>query len=191
MANTVKNVTTGKPSVNGAIWRAPYGTALPTSVSDTLNSAFKCFGYTSDDGLTISNSPTTETIKAWGGDVVLTPVTERTSTFKWKSIESLNDEVLKMIYGDANVSGALATGLTVRANTKDLDAACYVIDMEMRGGVLQRIVIPNGKLTALDDITYKDNEAVGFGVTITAMSGGFGPSDSDAYKIYTKTVSGS
>lgn len=190
MGNTVTNVSTGKPSVNGAIWRAPFGTALPTAVGDTLNAAFKCFGYCADDGLTNSNAPTTESIKAWGGDEVLNPVTERTDNFKWKMIEALNTEVLKSVYGDSNVSGDLATGVTVRANAKDQESSVYVIDVAMRG-TLKRIVIPNGKLTGLDDIVYKDNEAVGYGVTITAQSGGFGSSDSDTHKEYIKTVSAS
>lgn len=189
MSNTVTNVSTGKPNVNGAIWRAPYGTTLPTDVSTPLNSAFACLGYISEDGTTNSNAPTTENIKAWGGDIVLTPLTERADTFAWKSIEAVNIEVLKMVYGDANVSGTLSAGITVRANTNEQEAACYVIDTILRGGVLKRIVIPNGKLTGLTDIVYKDNEAIGYGVTITAMSGGFGSSDADTHKEYIKQPS--
>lgn len=191
MGNTVDNVTTGKPNINGAIYRAPYGTSLPTGVSDTLNSAFKCLGYSHEDGLTNSNSPTTEPIKAWGGDSVLNPTTERTDTFKWKSIEALNVDVLKMVYGDSNVSGNLTTGITVRSNSTEQEAAAYVVDMMLRGGVLKRIVIPNGKLTSLEDIVYKDNEAVAYGVEITAASGGFSAGDSDTHKEYIKKTSGS
>lgn len=33
MANTVANVTTGKPSKSGAIWRAPFGSTLPTDAT--------------------------------------------------------------------------------------------------------------------------------------------------------------
>lgn len=186
MANTVTNVTTGKPSINGAIWRAPYGTALPTSVTDTLAAAFNCLGYCSDDGLTNGNAPSSETIKAWGGDTVLEPTTGRVDTFAWKAIEAMNVDVLKMVYGDSNVSGDLDSGITVRANSEELAAAVYVIDTVMKGGVLKRTVIPNGKMTNLEDIVYKDNQAVGYGVTISAMSGGFGAGDSDTHKEYIK-----
>lgn len=189
MANTATNVSTGKPSTSGAIWRAPLGTTLPTDAVTSLNSAFKCLGYCSEDGLVNNNSPETDTIKAWGGDQVLTIQSEKADTFQYTLIEALNTDVLKAIYGNSNVSGALATGITVRANNSEQEAAIYVVEMIMKGGVLKRIVIPNGKLTELAEITYKDDEAVGYNCTITALSGGFGAGDSDTHKEYIKQVS--
>lgn len=184
MANTVANVTTGKPKVSGAIWRAPLGTTLPTDATTALDNAFKCLGYCSEDGLTNANSPDSENIKAWGGDVVLTTLTEKLDTFNYTLIEAVNVDVLKSVYGDDNVTGDLTTGITVRANSVEQEAAAYVIEMIMKGGVLHRIVIPNAKLTELSEITYKDDEAVGYGVTLTAMSGGFAAGDSDTHKEY-------
>lgn len=182
MANTVTNVTTGKPAVGGAVWRAPFGTTLPTDATTALDVAFKCLGYCSEDGLTNSNSPSTENIKAWGGDVVLTTVTEKLDTFAYTLIEGLNVDVLKSIYGDDNVSGTLATGITVRANSAEQEPSSYVIDMLVKGGK-KRVVIPYATLNELAEITYKDNEAVGYGVTLLAMAGGFA-NDNDTHKEY-------
>lgn len=41
-----------------------------------------------------------------------------------------------------------------------------VVDMVMRGGILKRVVLPQGKITAVEDITYADNAAVGYGTTV-------------------------
>ena len=183
MANVVANVTTGKPKVSGAIYRAALGTTLPTDATTALGGGFACLGYVSEDGFVNSNSPETEEIKAWGGDVVLTPLTEKTDTFKFTLIEAMNVDALKAVYGDDNVSGTLTTGITIKANASEQEASVYVCDMILKGGILKRIVAPNAKLTELGDIIYKDDKAVGYEMTITAMPGGF-TSDQDTHKEY-------
>lgn len=188
MANTVDYVSTGKPAGVGAVWRAPLGTALPTTVDATLDAAYKCLGYCSEDGMTNATSISTENIKAWGGDVVDTPMTEKIETYKFKAIESLNTEVLKAAYGDSNVTGTAATGITVRHNATDQPACVYVVDMLLRNGGKQRTVIPNAKLSNLGDVVYKGNEATGYDMTMTAMSGGFAAGDNDTSKDYKKAA---
>lgn len=169
MAQTVGNVSAGKPAIGGAIWRAAAGTTLPTDATTALDAAFKALGYCSEDGLTNSNSPETEDIKAWGGDTVLNIQKEKKDTFKFTLIEVLNDEVLKAVYGSSNVTGALATGITIEANADEQEEAVWAIDMVMNSNTVKRVVIPHGKISEIGDISYTDSDAVGYEVTVTAL----------------------
>lgn len=165
----VNNVTVGKPRVGGAVYRAPAGTTLPTDASTALASAFVSLGYVSDDGLTNTTDVTNEEIKAWGGDTVMNSLTEFSDTFKFTSIEALNVDVLKAFFGDANVTGTLATGITVNAKGVNDTSHVWVFDMIMRNNALKRIVIPNGEVTEKGDTVYSDDEPVGYEITISAL----------------------
>ena len=56
--------------------------------------------------------------------------------------------------------------ITVKATAEELPGHSYVIDMALKDGAKQRIVIPEGRISALETITYADNSAVGYGITI-------------------------
>lgn len=174
MANNVQYVTAGKPKITGAVFSAPAGSTLPLSTEAALADAFKALGYVSDAGVANNNSKTTSNVKAWGGDVVLVTEDEKTDTYKLTLIESTNPEVLKAVLGEANVSGSLEEGLRVTVNNADVPERAWVIDMVLRGPVAKRHVIPRGKISAIDEITYADNSVVGYGITITCLPDGAG-----------------
>ena len=167
MATTATNVTVGKPKVGGAVFWAPIGSTLPTTATESLDGAFVDLGYVSEDGLTNNNSPESDTVKAWGGDTVLTLQTDRPDTFALTLIEAMNADVLKTIYGSSNVTVDGSGNITVKATSDEMTAGCWVVDMILKGGRGKRVVIPNGTITELSEITYKDDEAVGYGITIT------------------------
>lgn len=162
-------VTAAKPNKAGAIFNAVLGTTLPTDTTTALDEAFTNLGFISEDGITNTNSPACEDVKAWGGDIVLSSQTEKKDEWKFKLIEANNTGVLKVIYGSDNVTGTIEEGLTVTANSNEVESTCWIIDTILKNGTKKRIVIPNGKITSVGDIVYKDNEPIGYEITINAV----------------------
>ena len=165
---SVSNVSTGKPKVTGAVYRAPAGTALPTDASTALAGAYVELGYVSADGVTNNNTPETENIKAWGGKTVLVVRNEQTDTFTFTLIEALNLDVLQTVFGSSKAT-KVGDLITVVADGTEVPEAVFVIDMVMRGGKLKRIVIPAGTISSVGEITYSDDAAVGYQITLEAM----------------------
>lgn len=165
----VNNVSYGKPLTDGAISTAPLGSTLPTDATTKLDTKFKSLGYVSEDGITNENSPESEKIKAWGGKTVLVSQTEKPDTYQFTLIEVLNLDVLKVVYGDENVSGTLKTGITIKANAKPMQARCFVIETLLNGDTIKRMVIPNGVISEVGEISYKDDEAIGYETTIECL----------------------
>ena len=188
-SNNTDAVSVGKPKISGAIFNAPAGTTLPTNATGSLNSAFKCVGYISEDGVTNSSAIETTDIKAWGGDTVLSPQTSKDDSFSFKLLQVLDIDVLKAVYGGDNVTGALNSGITVRVNSKEVVASEWVIDMIMTKNVLKRIVIPNAKISEIGEIVYKDDEPVGYDITLKALPGDTN-FDNDTHKEYIVKSSG-
>lgn len=164
----VTNVTAGKPKSTGGVYRAALGSTLPTDATTALDAAFTNLGYVSEDGLVNENTPDSDDIKAWGGDTVLSLQTEKNDTFQLTLIEVLDVNVLSAVYGSGNVTGTIATGITVDANGDEAEEAAWVFEMAMRGDVLKRIVLPDAKITEIGEINYTDDEAVGYEITLTA-----------------------
>jgi len=162
-----QNVSTAKPKIEGAIYTAPLGTTLPTDAITKLAAEFKGLGYISEDGLVNTNTPDSDSIKAWGGDTVAVVQKGKEDTFQYTLIEAMNVDVLKEIYGTDNVTGNLETGISIESNSQEYEPHILIFDMILKGGVLKRIVIPNGTISEVGDITYGDEDAVGYETTLT------------------------
>lgn len=172
MSNTA-NVLAGKPLATGGILVAEVGATAPTNATTALDAAFKAAGYVGEDGLTETTDRSTEKIKAWGGDSVKIVQTDFAVTYQFTFIETLNSDVLKTVYGDANVTTTPADATkgtlhTVKVNSEELPAKAFVFEMK-DGNARIRIHVPEGKITELGEITYSDAEVIGYTVTVEAM----------------------
>lgn len=168
MGNTATNVSTGKPNISGAVYRAPLGTTLPTDATTSLGAAFVCLGYVSEDGLTNNNEMDVSAIKAWGGMIVYRSLNELDDNFVLTLIESENTDVLKAVYGDSNVTVDGSGNAHVVVKADDPQEAVWVFDLALRNNRAKRIVIKDGAITAREAITYNDSDAIGYGITVSA-----------------------
>lgn len=162
-------VTTGKPKIAGAIYRAPLGTILPTDATSSLNEAFVSQGYISEDGVNLSNKSAKDVVKAWGGDIVLTNQTDKGYSFKFTLIEHLNEDVLKTVYGEKNVKST-ENQIEVDATGDTEGTSAWVIERVTKDGKADRIVIPEADITEVGEVNFNDTNAVSYPLTITSIS---------------------
>lgn len=126
--------------------------------------------YVSEDGVTNTNTPESSKVKAWGGDVVLVTNEGKEDTFAFTLLETKNVEALKLVYGSGNVDTTTTDGvISVSANSDAPEEFVMVIDMILKGGKAERIVIPDGTVSEIGEIVYKDSEAKAFPITIDAL----------------------
>lgn len=183
------NVSNAKPKGEngryaGGLYFAPSGTAVPTDASTQLTDTYTSAGYLSDDGIKNKRDRKTEDVVAFGGDTVLSVTTSMTETFELGLLETTKD-TLAIVYGDDNVI-ADGDNITVKHNAKDTPRKVYVFELALTGDRVKRIVIPDGQVSDVDDVEYKDGEAITYSPTITA----FPDSDGNtAYEYIAKVTS--
>ena len=165
-----KNVSAGKPMISGAVFVAPFGTDLPETVTEDLNSAFVDLGFLSDAGLVNDGSRTSNAIKAWGGETVLNIQAEKNDIWTFTMIESKNVNVLKQVFGTDNVTVDGETGMmTIKVNSKQLAAYSWVFDILLSDGSVKRCVLPYAQITTVGSVTYSDSAAIGYETTLNAL----------------------
>lgn len=165
--NTATNVSTGRPNIAGGVYVAPKGTTLPTDATTALGVAFTCLGYVSEDGLENSNDITMSDIKEWGGAIVYRSLSEMTDNFALALLESENIEVLKAVYGSENVKEESGV-IEVDVKADDPEEMVWVFELALRGNKKKRIVVPDGAVTAREAITYNAEDAIAYGITVSA-----------------------
>lgn len=158
----------------GIVSAAPSGTALPTDPTTGLNGAFTDLGFVSEDGVAQSIAQDTTEIKAWGGSTIRKIQTSHTVEYKLALLET-NPDALGAYYGTANVDTTFLNAVTIVSETNERQS--WVIDV-VDGTNLVRIVIPDGEVTAHEDVTFKTDSAISYGITITAYE------DSTGVKAY-------
>lgn len=172
MAVDAKNVLVGTAdqATTGAILSAPLGTTLPSGVSDALDKAFTDSGYVSNDGLTFTADNSTSDINEWNGALVRRLLESQDVTLSWAHLET-NVASLRNAFGDNNVSTTPATadhGETIKVSIgSSLPAAKSWVFRLKDGDHRILIVVPNGQITSMDDVSFVANDAITWPVTLS------------------------
>lgn len=132
-------VGVGAALATGAIYVAAEGTTLPTDASTTLPSgSWSLLGFTSDAGVQISESTSTDAIRAWEGRVEVYNVqTEYTEQVSFMPIQC-NSDVAKLTWGDNWVVVGADGNLHLKHHGGTLDPVCITIETTPRTGIVRR-----------------------------------------------------
>lgn len=174
MANNSLDVTTTKGDVKGgALWYAPKGTTPPEleELGTELGSEFKRLGFASEDGTSNEIETDGDDKKVWGGIIVGKTQTSFKETYTLRFACSTDLDVLKIVYGDANV-----TEDTGKTNAKILHKAgiapegVFVVKALTDDGRPRWFVIPKGVPQRDISVDYTDGDITVYEVTVDANS---------------------
>lgn len=163
-----KNIGVAKGSAAGYAWVGGTGDTLPKDAKTTINEQFKSLGYVSEDGLTNSAETDTEDYKDWSGSTVKSAQTSFSETYQVSLLESKAD-VLKVIYGDANVVDDSKGSITVKHNGKFGEERAYIFESAITETLIKRTVIPRGVVVERDDISENSSDLLAYTPTIKAL----------------------
>ncbi len=179
--------TADQTNATGAIFSAPLGTTVPTSATDTLAAAFVDSGYVSEDGLTFSPEISTTDINEWNGALVRRIKETFNGTLSWSHLET-NLQSLRNTFGDAAVTSTAATTthgnqLAVAISGELPGAKTWVFKLK-DGDNRMLIVVPNGQITSIEDVSFTSSDAIMWGVSLSCYP------DSTGNSIYIYTDDG-
>lgn len=182
MANTAANVAVGKPKATGGVYAGATSATLPTNSSGALHVSLTGLGYVGEDGVTMTKGGDTTPVRAWGGDEIRVLKTTDELSFAFSFLET-SANVLKEVFGADNVTAGVEN--VIELNSTALPNRAFVFEM-LDGTTAIRIVVPNGQITATEDVSFSDGAPISFGVT---LSGYPDASGNKAYIYFTQFAS--
>lgn len=151
-------------AVTGSVYVAPVGTTGPTDAGTALAATWLDLGYLSEDGLTLDPSKTdTTSIVAWqNSHEVRKAVTKVENSLKFTMIET-SAATLSLYFGEVIDVGDKEY-VFGGAGSGRVSLVFDVID----GTDESRIWVPNCEVTERGSVMFKNGEAIGLEVTVSA-----------------------
>lgn len=168
MAVGTENILVGAPvTATGGVLFGESTVAAPTDATTALDLAWVKAGFISEDGVTRTTDASDDKIRAWGGDTVKVVRTEHSITYTFTFLESANADVLKLIYGESNVTIA-AGKVKINQTSAMPPRKSFVLDMA-DGETKLREYIKNGQLTTSGDTVFVHSDVIRYEVSIEAF----------------------
>jgi hypothetical protein len=184
------NVFVGAPdqATTGAILSGPVFTGtIPTDIDTISYTGLTDSGYVNEDGVTITPSDTTESIKDWSGAEIRRILTEFTGEIAWTHLE-LSAGAARNYFGDdfVEVTAADAThGTRMRASLGKNENLAKSWIFKVKDGDRRLVVfVPRGQVVERGEIPLTVSGAVTLPVTLATFP------DADGQNIYIFTDDG-
>ncbi|MDH6279341.1 hypothetical protein [Prescottella agglutinans] len=181
--NSVHTISAGKPKATGGILHAPVGTALPTDITTAPNASFIKLGKVGEDGVQPGGERSMEEKKDWAGDVIANLQSGHSVSFSFTLLSVFDPAVLKVAFGDSNVTVTAATAtsgtkITVAETGSELPYGAWIFEMIGTASKTQRIVVPNAQVGTVEESPYVSGDLQGFSVTLNCYP------DESGVKVY-------
>ncbi len=141
---------------------------LPTDAKTPVDAGAKSLGYISEDGITCTTDTDTEDYKDWGGSNIKSEQTSYSESFQVGFLES-RANVLKVVYGDRNVTDDGNGSITVKHNGAFTEERAYVFESLLTSTLIKRTVIPRGVILERDDVEENSSDMLVYKPTIKAL----------------------
>lgn len=151
----------------GVFYRAPLGTTLPTNATAPLNALFVDHGWVGEEGITLTITRDIKKHYAFGSDLVKTTQGSYAESLKLSLLES-DPDVLETVFGAGitlGVDGAGNRTVKIEHRSKQLPRSAFVIHT-VDGNKTRRLVIQEGAVVDVGDITYVHNDLLKYTITV-------------------------
>lgn len=148
-----------------AIYLAPIGTTLPTTLDDDPDAAFEDVGWLHSDGITESPTGSVEKIRGFQGNaVVRTRISEGGTTVQFVALES-KAQTRSLRYDVKTGTTTLGVRAEVRGAGQRVSARAAVIDFFDADDttVRERYIIPRLEIAPEGDRVFSNSDIAGFG----------------------------
>jgi hypothetical protein len=164
-----------RPDSGGVFYRAPLGTTLPTNATAPLNALFVDHGWLGEEGITVSVNRDVKKHYAFGSDLVKTTQGQFAESLKLSFLEC-DPDVLETVFGPAVTLGTDGAGnrtIKVDHRSKQLPRSAFVVHT-VDGNKTRRLVIQEGAVVDVGDISYVHTDILKYSITIDAYKPSLG-----------------